>query len=72
MKKILVSGSTAYDFLMKYNGDFREEFRKGDINQGVNTSILVSELDKTTGGTGLNICYNLALLGEYPILITSV
>jgi len=72
MEKILVSGSTAYDYLMKYDDKFEKQFIWGDIKQWSNMSLVVSELDKTTWGTGLNICYNLALLSEYPILITSV
>ena len=72
MKKVLVSGSTAYDFLMKYEGNFKDQFPKGNIQQWINMSLLVPELNKTTGGTGLNICYNLSLLSEESILMSSV
>lgn len=72
MKKILVSGSTAYDYTMRYNGLFKNQFPDNDLTQWLNMSLLVPELDKTLWGTGLNICYNLALLWEDPILITSI
>lgn len=71
MKKILVSGSTAFDYNLQYNGDFSEQFSNG-ISSWVNMSLLTPGLDKTFGGTGLNICYSLALLSESPVLITSV
>lgn len=72
MKKILVTGSTAFDTLMHYNGSFSESFPNGDIQAGLNMSLLLDKLEKFHGGTGLNICYNLALTGEDPILLTSV
>jgi len=72
MKKILVSGSTAFDYNMKYDWVFSEQFAWTDISQWINMSLLTPELDKTFGGTGLNICYNLSLLSETPILISSI
>ncbi len=72
MKKILVSGSSAFDYNLKYDGVFREQFPSGDISQGINMSLLTPELEKTFWGTGLNICYNLALLSEDPILISAI
>lgn len=72
MKKILVSGSTAYDHIMSYDQKIRDQFFDGDIEQGLNMSLTAQSLEKVPGGTGLNICYNLALLGEDPVLLTSV
>ncbi len=71
MGQILVSGSSAYDYNLRYDGEFREQFGQWDITQWLNMSLLVPELDKTLWWTGLSICYNLALLSENPILITA-
>jgi len=61
MKKILVTGSTAFDYLMQYDGVFADNFPDGNIQAGLNMSLLLSKLEKFHGGTGLNICYNLVL-----------
>lgn len=72
MKKILVSGSTAFDYNLMYDKNFASQFPSSDISAGINMSLLTPDLEKTFWGTGLSICYNLALLSEDPILISSV
>lgn len=68
MKKILVSGSTAYDHIMTYDQKIRDQFLDGDIEQWLNMSLTADSLDKVPGWTGLNICYNLALIGGRPYI----
>jgi hypothetical protein len=58
MKQILVSGSSAYDNLLHYEGVF-SEMEKEDL---LNMSVVSSSFEKNHGGTGANIAYNLALL----------
>jgi len=74
MKKILVTGSTAFDYLLQYDGKFGDHFLDldNDITSFTNMSLLLSGLEKFHGGTGLNICYNLALCSEDAILLSSV
>ncbi|NDK09632.1 carbohydrate kinase family protein [Candidatus Gracilibacteria bacterium] len=72
MKEILVSGSTAFDTYCLYDGLFESHFQNGDIKSGLNMSLLAKSMEKYHGGTGANICYNLALLGEHSVLLSSV
>ncbi len=68
--KALVSGSIARDMLVDHGGDFRRHaqvFAEGQFS----LSLLVEGLEERRGGTGANIAYTLALLGETPILLGS-
>ncbi len=68
MKHILVSWSTAYDNLLHFSGDFSEM----DKEHILNMSIVSDSFEKNHGGTWANIAYNVSLLGEEPILLSSV
>lgn len=65
---IVVSGSIAYDYLMRFPGRFREHLIEGKLDR-ISVSFLVETLVRERGGSGANIAYNLALLGERPILM---
>lgn len=43
MKKILVSGSCAYDFIMKYDGKFRDNLHTDELDN-ISISFLLSDL----------------------------
>jgi hypothetical protein len=62
MKQILVSGSSAYDNLMHFDGDFKSQFSHENLQNAINMSVLSSSFEKNHGGTGANIAYNLSLL----------
>ena len=64
---IIVTGSIATDYLMRYPGHFREHII-GDQGK-ISVSFLVEEKEMSRGGCGPNIAYNLALLGERPRLM---
>lgn len=66
--QIVVSGSIAFDYLMRFPGHFRDHFIEGKLDK-VSLSFLVEDLVRRRGGSGANIAYNLALLGEQPILM---
>jgi len=70
MKKICVFGSLAYDHIMDYPGKFSDNIMPHKIHS-LNVSFLISDLKESFGGTSGNICYNLALLGEKPVMISS-
>lgn len=72
MREILVSGSTAYDTLLHYDGKFIDQFESADISKWLNMSVMSDTCEKNLWGVWANIAYNLALLGENPILLTSV
>lgn len=67
MKQILVSGSTAYDTILHFDWHFSEQ-----TDNGLNMSIVSENCDKNIWGTWANITYNLSLLWESPILLSSV
>ena len=62
---IIVTGSIAYDYLMRFPGHFSEHLIREKLDQ-VSLSFLVEDMSKHWGGNGANIAYSLALLGEHP------
>lgn len=64
---VIVTGSIATDYIMKYPGRFREHILNDQ--QKLSVSFLVEEKYMSRGGVGPNIAYNLALLGERPRLM---
>jgi adenosine kinase len=59
---VIVTGSIATDYLMKYPGHIREHIH---MEQGkLSLSFLVEEKAMSRGGCGPNIAYSLALLGQ--------
>jgi adenosine kinase len=67
-KKIIVTGSIAFDYLMSFPGKFTEHFLQDHMSR-VSLSFLVDSMDKRRGGCAPNIAYTLALLGERPRLM---
>lgn len=72
MKQILVSWSAAYDNLLHFDGNFKEQFASWSLENTINMSVLCDSFEKNHWGTGANIAYNLALLWECPILLSSI
>jgi adenosine kinase len=68
--KILVSGSLAYDRIMDFDGRFKDHILPHKIHV-LNVSFYVEKFRQSFGGTAGNIAYNLALLGEKPIIIST-
>ncbi|MFA6393898.1 MAG: carbohydrate kinase family protein [Patescibacteria group bacterium] len=67
---ILVSGSLAIDRIMDFPGYFRDHILPDKIHN-LNVSFNISELRENFGGTAGNIAYNLALLGEKPVVLAT-
>ena len=68
MNNILVTGSIAYDYLMRFPGSFREHILKESLNQ-VSLSFLVEEMTKHWGGVAANIAYTMGIFGVKPRLM---
>jgi adenosine kinase len=68
---IIVTGSIAYDYLMRFPGRFAEHLIAEQFHQ-VSLSFLVDDMTKHWGGNGANIAYTLALLGIRPQLFGTV
>lgn len=67
MKKILVTGSLAYDYIMNFKERFADHILPDKVHI-LNVSFGVDNLSKQLGGTAGNIAYNLALLDEQPAI----
>ncbi|WXG43452.1 MAG: carbohydrate kinase family protein [Promethearchaeati archaeon SRVP18_Atabeyarchaeia-1] len=66
----LVLGSIAFDYIMKFDGKFKDVILP-DADQNLTGSFNVSSLRVRFGGTAGNISYNLALLGVKAIAVSS-
>jgi adenosine kinase len=66
--RIAVTGSIAYDYLMEFPGSFRESLLDGR-SERLTVSFLVESMRRMAGGVAGNIAYNLALLGDRPLMI---
>ncbi len=64
---IIVTGSIAWDYLMRFPGYFKDHILAGQ--EKISVSFLVDEKERHRGGTAPNIAYNLALLGERPKIV---
>jgi len=56
---------------MNFSGHYRDVIESSKL-EVLSVSVLVNSLDEAEGGTGANIVYNLASLGEKPILLGSI
>lgn len=68
--QIIICGSVAIDRIMSFKGRYRELITPENINV-LSLSPLLDSLKNSRGGTGANIAYNLARLGEKPVLLGS-
>lgn len=70
MKRLLVCGSLAYDYILKYPGLLQHSLAPLRQRNRCNVSLHASNLARHPGGCGGNIAYTLALLGERPRLLS--
>ena len=66
-KRILVSGSIAYDYIMRYEGVFKDAILKEHLEH-LNVAFTAKTRTREFGGCGGNIAYSLSLLGMEPLL----
>jgi adenosine kinase len=63
-----VTGSLAFDYIMDFPGYFKDHMLMEKAHM-LSVSFLVDSMRKMRGGVAGNIAYNLALLGERPLVI---
>ena len=68
--RTLVCGSLAYDIIMVFDGRFGERILADKLHI-LNVAFEVPQLRREFGGCAGNIAYNLALLGERPLILAS-
>lgn len=66
--RIAITGSIAYDYIMKFPGEFSEVLLAESL-ENISVSFLVDEMTRHRGGIAPNIAYTLALLGERPVVV---
>lgn len=67
MKKILVTGSIAYDNLLTFNGDFSDSILPEKIDN-LSVSFQADQHEVHYGGCSTNIGYSIRLLGDMPLI----
>ena len=67
---IIVVGSLSFDYIFNFPGWFKDQILPEKIHI-LNLSFLTDKLNKNFGGTAGNISYNLALLGETPLVLAT-
>src|SRR4030065_2829453 len=68
--RIFVSGSLAYDRIMDFPGRFVDHILPEKIHI-LNVCFMVNGLTERFGGTAGNIAFNLALMGEQPVIVAT-
>jgi adenosine kinase len=68
---IVLTGSVAFDYLMKFPGYFKDHFLPNKLDH-ISLSFLVESMTVQRGGVAPNIAYTLALLGGRPRLMATV
>lgn len=68
--KVILTGSIAFDYLMKFPGLFKDTILPEHIEK-ISLSFLVNEMIRQEGGVGGNIAYSLAMLGGNAYLFST-
>ena len=68
--KVILTGSLAFDYLMKFPGLFKDHILPDHLDK-ISLSFLVDDMARRAGGVGSNIAYTLALLGGNSYLYSS-
>lgn len=69
--KIVISGSIAIDRIMRFDGHFKDYILKENLDS-LSISVFLESQNESHGGVAANIAYNLALLGDHPVVLGSV
>lgn len=70
-KKILITGSIAYDLMLGFDGSFADAFKGKDLSQ-LSVSFFSPHFARHHGGTGANISWHVKLLGGEPLCVGTV
>ena len=68
--RVVVTGSVAYDYLMRFPGKFRDVVVPDRLHR-LSVSFLVDEMRRVRGGVAPNIAYGLALFGVTPTVLAT-
>lgn len=67
----VITGSVAYDYLMRYPGRFRDHILPENLDS-LSLSFLADSMQRVRGGVAANIAYTMRLLGGDPVILATV
>jgi len=67
----VITGSVAYDYLMRYPGRFRDHILPDQLDN-ISLSFLADSMCRERGGVAANIAYTNKLLGGNPVILATV
>lgn len=67
----VITGSVAYDYLMRYPGRFRDQILPENL-ESLSVSFLADSMSRERGGVAANIAYTMRLLGASPVILATV
>jgi adenosine kinase len=68
---LVITGSVAYDYLMRYPGRFRDHILPENLDS-LSVSFLADSMQRVRGGVAANIAYTMRLLGGNPVIMATV
>ncbi len=68
---LVITGSVAYDYLMRYPGRFRDQILPDKLDH-ISLSFLADSMRRERGGVAANVAYTMKLLGAAPIIFATV
>lgn len=68
---VVITGSVAYDYLMRFPGRFREHILPDHVGT-LSLSFLADSMRRERGGVAANIAYTMKLLGGDPVILATV
>lgn len=68
--RIVVTGSLAWDYIMKFPGRFSDHILPDKVHM-LTVSFLVDSMKRLRGGVAGNVAYTLALLGDKPLVVSA-
>jgi adenosine kinase len=71
VKRILITGSVAYDLMLGFDGSFADAVKGKDLSQ-LSVSFFSPRFARHHGGTGANIAWHVRMLGGEPLLVSTV
>jgi adenosine kinase len=67
----VITGSVAYDYLMRYPGRFRDQILPDQLDN-ISLSFLADSMRRERGGVAANIAYTMKLLGGEAVILATV
>lgn len=69
--EFVITGSVAYDYLMRFPGRFRDHILPDQI-ESLSVSFLADSMRRERGGVAANVAYTMKLLGGDPVILATV